>query len=390
MAEHGKCRISRHSICFVCGNFTKLPNSQPFVSVIHLYTQAFDITLQNSFLDEWFVPTRVCGGCRVILYAFKDNKENCPLKKPAQWSLPTCANECYFCVSKPAFGRQKPVMAQVSSMKKPVYENKKVGRPIDMRKKLCTLLEPNESVKESSLSEPKRKKRKLNIQQWHEDPSSKAKVDVDYVPKELQYKVKNKKIKRWSQSEAVDFIKDARMPLNTGEVFISRMKESGFIDEGKVTELRVCAKNFEDYCTFDEKTEATVCTNHEGLIKTHFDKNYHPSQWRLFLDGNKKALVVCLLHNGNKKTTIPLALSKKSKEEYARIAGLLKLLNYKQNNWLVVGDLKMVAILQGIQGGRPTFSCPYCLWNSLEEDIDKKYDSNFQKRDPNALGKTQL
>ena len=43
---------------------------------------------------------------------------------------------------------------------------------------------------------------------------------------------------------------------------------------------------------------------------------------------------------------------------------MLSALRYDQNNWEVIGNFKMVALLMGLQQGFTKFPCYLCLWDS--------------------------
>lgn len=159
------------------------------------------------------------------------------------------------------------------------------------------------------------------------------------------------------------------------------MKRDGLIDPDiKVTEIR----NASDQYKNDEASEFAVCTGFEELLPTLI--YYQKDNWRIFLDANAKVLVVCLIHNGNKMATFPLAVSRNTKETYERIKIVLELLNYETNRWLVIGDFKMIAILRGLQLGRPKHMCPFCLFDILEDNIDIKYTREYELREEDSKG----
>ena len=51
-------------------------------------------------------------------------------------------------------------------------------------------------------------------------------------------------------------------------------------------------------------------------------------------------------------------------ETYENREILLKLIKYNEHNWLICADLKVVALIFGLQGGYTKFPCFLCLWNS--------------------------
>ena len=79
------------------------------------------------------------------------------------------------------------------------------------------------------------------------------------------------------------------------------------------------------------------------------DQQYEPSECRLFIDANKTSLKAVLLHNGNKKPSVPIADSTKTKETYEKMKQLLACIRYDTHQWRVFGDLKVIGLLLGLQ-----------------------------------------
>ena len=88
------------------------------------------------------------------------------------------------------------------------------------------------------------------------------------------------------------------------------------------------------------------------------------NEWRLFIDSSKRSLKAVLLHIGNKKPSIPIAHSAQLKESYDSIDYLLNAIRYSDYQWSLCGDLKVIGILMGLQGGFTKHCCFLCLWDS--------------------------
>jgi len=142
----------------------------------------------------------------------------------------------------------------------------------------------------------------------------------------------------------------------------SRLKEKNVIDcTAKVTYFRY--RNSE-YITFYKKVDNMVyCSDIHGLFKA-FGQRYSSSEWRLFIDSSKISLKAVLFHNGNLKPSIPIAHSVILKETFVSIQKLFDAMQYKEFNWHICADLKMIAILFGMQGGFTKHCCFLCLWDS--------------------------
>lgn len=96
------------------------------------------------------------------------------------------------------------------------------------------------------------------------------------------------------------------------------------------------------------------------VMQQHFD----PTEWRLFIDGGKNSIKAVLLHNGNVKPSIPVAFAIGLKEEYQTMRKIRNLIGYQNFNFQIVADLKVIAILMGLQSGYTKYPCFLCLWDS--------------------------
>ena len=81
------------------------------------------------------------------------------------------------------------------------------------------------------------------------------------------------------------------------------------------------------------------------------------SDWRLFLDSSKRSLEAVLLHNGNIKPFVPIAHSVHLKKSYENIKILLDAIQSNEYTWYLCGDLKIIGILMGMQGGFTKHCC---------------------------------
>jgi hypothetical protein len=66
------------------------------------------------------------------------------------------------------------------------------------------------------------------------------------------------------------------------------------------------------------------------------------------------------------------------KETYENIKNLLDKINYSKHCWNVCGDLKIIAILLGMQLGYTKYYCFICEWDS--RDKDKHYSVKHWKK----------
>ena len=76
-----------------------------------------------------------------------------------------------------------------------------------------------------------------------------------------------------------------------------------------------------------------------------------------------------LLHNGNKFPSVPLDHAANMKESYESMKVSLGRIKCDEFKWKLFGDLKVVALLIGMQLGYTKYCCFLCEWDSR----DKKY-----------------
>jgi len=84
---------------------------------------------------------------------------------------------------------------------------------------------------------------------------------------------------------------------------------------------------------------------------------YNPDQWRLFIDSSKVSVKLVLLHNENRFPSVPLAQAASMKESYESMKLLLGKTKYDEFKWKLCGDLKVVALLLGMQIGYTKCCC---------------------------------
>jgi len=64
------------------------------------------------------------------------------------------------------------------------------------------------------------------------------------------------------------------------------------------------------------------------------------------------------------KPSVPISHSVHLKESYDNMKTLLESVAYKTQEWNICGDLKVISILMGMQGGFTKYCCFLYLWGS--------------------------
>lgn len=75
-----------------------------------------------------------------------------------------------------------------------------------------------------------------------------------------------------------------------------------------------------------------------------------------------------LLHNGNEKPSILIGHAVDLKESRESLQAILTGIKYSEYQWSICADLKVVALLLGMQSGYTKHMCFLCLWNSRARD----------------------
>ena len=108
---------------------------------------------------------------------------------------------------------------------------------------------------------------------------------------------------------------------------------------------------------------------------------YDSSEWRLFINSSKTSLKAVLQRNGNIMPSMlcspfhSVGYAVHFQETHDNTKMLLKCINYYQHQWQLCGDLKVVALVMGLQLGYKKYCCFLCEWNSREKD------SHYIKKD---------
>ena len=79
---------------------------------------------------------------------------------------------------------------------------------------------------------------------------------------------------------------------------------------------------------------------------------YDVTEWKLFIDSSSRSLKAVLLHNGNSFSSISFGDgSVPVTETHNSMDQLLSAVNYQAHKWLIYGDLRVVELVLGLQGG---------------------------------------
>ena len=287
-----------------------------------------------------------------------------PFAIPMQWREPQTHDDCYFCgtrfqtnfskASKKGGGISYP---SVLSAIQPVSHSE-AGIPV-----------PTPPLVLPSLSFRKKENVDLTVEACDEDSEtsiSEPMTDYDdcrYLPSEDD---DAEKPRPFDQESLNDLVRDLDLGKGKSELLASRLKERNLLKPGVIVSYyRKRTAQLETLFTLHN--DLCYCNDIPALFN-YFNFDYKASEWRLFVDGSKTSIKAVLLHIGNVYPSVPVAYSTVLKETYDDLKFMLESLNYKDHHWRICADLKVVAVLTGLQTGYTKYCCFLCQWDSRKRD----------------------
>ena len=181
-------------------------------------------------------------------------------------------------------------------------------------------------------------------------------------------------------------IRDLDLSKEKAEVLGSRLKQWNLVKKGvRVTSARHRHEELSSFYKMDG--QLCYCDNaHALMTEMCGTSSYRPQDWRLFIDSGKNTLKAVLLHNGNQFLSVPVAHAYGMNESYETMKILLSAVNYGIYQWSICADLKVIALVLGLQTGHTKNMCFLCLWDSRADE--KHYLQNvWPPRPSNTTGK---
>ena len=167
------------------------------------------------------------------------------------------------------------------------------------------------------------------------------------------------------QHELDDLVRDLGLSKESAQLLGSRLREKHLLHpDTRFAWYRTREKSLTPY--FASCDGLVYCQNVKGLVES-MGKTYIPSEWRLFIDSSKRSLKAVLLYIGNTVSSLPIGHSVTMQENYDNMQTLLLKIKYDEHKWLICGDLKVISILLGQQGGYTKYPCFLCLWDSRDD-----------------------
>lgn len=358
-----QCKINY--FCYVCGHF--VPKKGLHGEGIGL-TDLFVTMFEKYYSDErvlrnasW-APDHCCKSCYSALYKWWNQKVDkgvkMPYGKPMLWPFVDPGNhdpeQCYGCKN------------YVPGMKK--HNNRTY-----VTTALVQLPLSHEGIPVPKRNTPDNFSLPTTI------PDSAFSDDFGSVYLPPNTSEKSREPTRFSKNELDHFVAHFDMGKIKSEECASIFKRKNLLEPGvKVSSFRHRDAELKECFIVNEEKDFVHCYDVEKLM-TKMGIHYDPDDWRLFIDSSKNSLKAVLLHFTNKYPPIPIAYSTKTKEDYNQMKNILDLVNYSQHEWRICCDLKVVAMLTGLQGGYTKYMCFLCDWDSRYDYHIKS--SQYKKTD---------
>lgn len=332
----------RNWFCFICGRYELERNRKGISNALEeAYRLYFGKDMEEIRNKPWS-PDKICATCSVNLHSWSiGNKSYIKFKVPMIWMDPGEHNSenCYFCVNK-TYGYSSKLLKKIDyngvpSVELPVAREE--GDEVPPSPK--TYSPPTEAA---GISFPS------------------ASSGSEYIPSELMTPTPV----LMSQMYFNDLVRDLELTKTKAEILGSRLRNLRLLEpDVRITQQRVRSNEFQDY--FAISSNLIYCKDIEGVM-TFLNTPTDSDVWRLFIDSSKESLKAVLLHNGNEYPAILVAYSNQKEESYENIKNLLNHIQYKKYNWKICADLKIVAIISGLQQGYTKFMCFLCKWDSRD------------------------
>ena len=339
------CVNNPDSFCYICGKLTLASQKRTITPMIKkAYYLYFGCKLGDQ--DKSWAPHICCTSCTAGLSNWLHGKRQAmPFAVPMIWREPTDhVNNCYFCLVPPVDHGITKKRAQalqypnIPSALRPVAHGE--GLPVP---------EPPATIPTEFSDDDDDVDDNAQITCTSRDPT--------FLPTAA-----DKEPHRISQHELNDLVRDLGLSKIKAELLGSRLQQWNLLqDDVTTSSFRNRHNQFEPY--FSMSDEVVYCSDVAGLM-AELKIQYVKEEWRLFIDSSKTSLKAVLLHNGNKLPSLPIAHAAGLKETYDSMKLILVKINYEEHLWQICGDLKVVALLLGLQLGYTKFCCFLCEWDS--------------------------
>ena len=283
-----------------------------------------------------------CVTCVRLLTAWAKGSRHMSFAIPMVWREPKDhTSDCYFCITN--------IKGITSKSKHTIkYPN------------LPSAMRPVPHSEEYPVPHPPKQMDLSDADELSEADVEKEKDDPDFEPTSSLSEPH-----LLSQRDLNDLVRDLNLSKNQSELLASRLKGWNLLQ--KDTKITLYRKRHCDFEQFFSLEDGVVFCNDVYSVIEELNQKYDKNEWRLFIDSSKVSLKAVLLHNGNELPSVPVAHAANMKETYDSMKLLLQKIKYEEHKWSICGDLKVVALLLGMQLGYTKFCCFLCEWDSRDK-----------------------
>lgn len=329
------CKSSPDSFCYICGELTLVKYRRKLTPTVEsLYYAYFKCKLGDQ--NKVWAPHIGCSKCISTLTKWsKGNKVAMPFAIPMIWrEQQNHVNDCYFCIANieghNSKTKSKIHYPNLHSALRPVPHSVDLPIPNPSHDTIT----PIDS--DDDISDP-----------HSGDEYVDTSADIPHL---------------LSQGELNDLARDLKLTIAQSELLASRLQQFNLLEKG------VCVTTFrkrtaELVTLFAVKHDLCYCKDIRALFEA-LQVDYDPKDWRLFIDASSYSVKTVLLYNGNTKPSIPIAHSVVLRENFDTLLLILDCVKYTEHSWQICADLKVVAMLTGLQTGYTKHCCFLCLWDS--------------------------
>ena len=341
------------SFCYICGELTFKAQKRNFTQLIkkcyHLY---FGCKVGDQ--DKSWAPHICCATCVTLLTGWAKGIHHMPFAVPMVWREPKDhTSDCYFCITKikgiTSKSKHTVHYPNIPSAMRPILHNQNLPVP-QPPEKIVFSDEEDDSNIQPGLTSTDSEKDEMEC-----DPTFQINEGLPPSAREPHL---------LTQGDLNDLVRDLDLSKKQAELLGSRLKSWNLLHrDTRVCFFRNRQKEFEDFFSLDG--DIAFCNDIGSVLKV-LDIEHKVEEWRLFIDSSKVSLKAVLLHDGNELPSIPITHATNMKETYETMKLLLQTVKYNEYKWKICSDLKIVALLLGLQTGYTKYCCFLCEWDSRE------------------------
>ena len=264
---------------------------------------------------------------------FSGKKQSVEFAVPMIWREQIDHTDCYFCITEIEGYTIKKIRKKIK-----YPDLLSATRPVPHTAQLPVPVPPSVyDVKPTEISES--------------SETSQSEFEPDHT----------KKVTLFHQKDLNDLARDLDITKEKSEILASRLQKCNLLASGvKVTEY--CQRSQHLAGFYSTEGELCYCNDIPELFYT-LKLDYNSSDWRLFINASKESIKAVLLHIGNILPSIPVAYLTTLKEKYEvkNLSNVMGSIQYACHQWYICADLKVVALLTGLQTGYNKYGCILCL-----------------------------